>query len=168
MIMLFVSLNIYTKRRCFQATLNRGEGTVALYAAPNPFLLNEMFEPSTKLVTMRTYYKQLKKPLWSGMGEVVPARTSLTLHPPSPPTVHQYLIFLDNHNISLFRLKPIHDHNDSLHESLQSIFLPLYCSVILACHCNLHWFIKKSLILVFIGLTNLFVLFFVLLLKTCP
>ena len=27
------------------------------------------------------------KPLWSGMGEVVPARTSLTLHPPSPPTV---------------------------------------------------------------------------------
>ena len=29
------------------------------------------------------------KPLWSGMGEVVPARTSPTLHPPSPPTVHQ-------------------------------------------------------------------------------
>ena len=29
------------------------------------------------------------KPLWSGMGEVVPARTSLPLHPPSPPTVHQ-------------------------------------------------------------------------------
>ena len=29
------------------------------------------------------------KPLWSGMGEVVLARTSLTLHPPSPPTVHQ-------------------------------------------------------------------------------
>ena len=29
------------------------------------------------------------KPLWSGMGEVVPARTSLTLHPPSPPTMHQ-------------------------------------------------------------------------------
>ena len=28
-------------------------------------------------------------PLWSGMGEVVPARTSPTLHPPSPPTVHQ-------------------------------------------------------------------------------
>ena len=27
------------------------------------------------------------KPLWSGMGEVVPARTSLTLHPLSPPTV---------------------------------------------------------------------------------
>ena len=31
------------------------------------------------------------KPLWSGMEEVVPARTSLTLHPPSPPTVHQLL-----------------------------------------------------------------------------
>ena len=29
------------------------------------------------------------KPLRSAMGEVVPARTSLTLHPPSPPTVHQ-------------------------------------------------------------------------------
>ena len=29
------------------------------------------------------------KPLWSGMGEVVPVRTSPTLHPPSPPTVHQ-------------------------------------------------------------------------------
>ena len=31
------------------------------------------------------------KPLWSGMGEVVPARTLPTLHPPSPPTVHQLL-----------------------------------------------------------------------------
>ena len=29
------------------------------------------------------------KPLWLGMGEVVPARTLPTLHPPSPPTVHQ-------------------------------------------------------------------------------
>ena len=29
------------------------------------------------------------KPLWSGMGEVVKARTSPTPHPPSPPTVHQ-------------------------------------------------------------------------------
>ena len=29
------------------------------------------------------------KPLWWGMGEVVPARTSSTLHPPSPPTVHR-------------------------------------------------------------------------------
>ena len=27
------------------------------------------------------------KPLWSGMGEVVPAHTSPILHPPSPPTV---------------------------------------------------------------------------------
>ena len=26
-------------------------------------------------------------PLWSGMGAVVPAHTSPTLHPPSPPTV---------------------------------------------------------------------------------
>ena len=37
-----------------------------------------------------TSYSSLK-PLWSGMGEVVPARTSPTLHPPSPPTVHQLL-----------------------------------------------------------------------------
>ena len=37
-----------------------------------------------------TSYNSLK-PLWSGMGEVVPARTSPTLHPPSPPTVHQLL-----------------------------------------------------------------------------
>ena len=29
------------------------------------------------------------KPLWSGMGEVVSARTSPTLHLPSPPTVHR-------------------------------------------------------------------------------
>ena len=29
------------------------------------------------------------KPLWLGIGEVVPARTSPTLHPPSPPTLHQ-------------------------------------------------------------------------------
>ena len=35
-----------------------------------------------------TSYCSLKH-LWSGMGEVVPARTSPTLHPPSPPTVHQ-------------------------------------------------------------------------------
>ena len=32
------------------------------------------------------------KPLWSGMGEVVPARTSLTLHPPSPPTVASIVV----------------------------------------------------------------------------
>ena len=31
------------------------------------------------------------KPLWSGMGEVVPARASPTPHPPLPPTVHQLL-----------------------------------------------------------------------------
>ena len=27
------------------------------------------------------------KPLWPGMGEVMPACISPTLHPPSPPTV---------------------------------------------------------------------------------
>ena len=29
-------------------------------------------------------------PLWLGMEEVVPVRTSLTIHPPSPPTVLQF------------------------------------------------------------------------------
>ena len=32
------------------------------------------------------------EPLWSGMGEVVPARTSPTLRPPSPPTVSVTLL----------------------------------------------------------------------------
>ena len=35
-----------------------------------------------------TSYCSLKL-LWSGMGEVVPARILPTLLPPSPPTVHQ-------------------------------------------------------------------------------
>ena len=35
-----------------------------------------------------TSYRSLK-PLWSDIWEVVPAHTSPTLHPPSPPTVHQ-------------------------------------------------------------------------------
>ena len=35
-----------------------------------------------------TSYCRLK-PLWSGMGELVLAPTSPTLHPPSPPTLHQ-------------------------------------------------------------------------------
>ena len=42
---------------------------------------------------MRNFWKFTSccslKPLWSGMGEVVPARTSPTLPSPSPPTVHQ-------------------------------------------------------------------------------
>ena len=33
------------------------------------------------------------------MGEVVPARTSQTLHPPSPPTMHQLL------RLALYELK---------------------------------------------------------------
>ena len=48
-----------------------------------------------KLLTLKmlnfwkfTSYCSLK-PLWSGMGGIVPARTAPTLHPPSPPTVHQ-------------------------------------------------------------------------------
>ena len=41
-----------------------------------------------RVMMIQTSYCSLK-PLWSGMGEVVPARTSPTLHPPFPPTVHQ-------------------------------------------------------------------------------
>ena len=37
-----------------------------------------------QLSWLATSYCSLK-PLWSGMGEVVPAHTSLTLHPPSLP-----------------------------------------------------------------------------------
>ena len=33
------------------------------------------------------------KPLWSGMGEVVPARTLLTLHPPSPSHCAVIILF---------------------------------------------------------------------------
>ena len=52
------------------------------------------FSPSLTLKVLNfwkvTSYCNLK-PLWSGMGEVVLARTLPTLHPPSPPTVHQLL-----------------------------------------------------------------------------
>ena len=55
--------------------------------------LHQSLSPSLLLLTLKvlnfwkfTSYCSLK-PLWSGMGEVVPARTSPTLHPPSPPTV---------------------------------------------------------------------------------
>ena len=54
------------------------------------------------------------KPLWSGMGEVVPARTSPTLHPPSPPTVHQLLqlaLLRVNFNFTCFHSRS----NNSLH-----------------------------------------------------
>ena len=46
------------------------------------------------------------------MGEVVPARTSPTLHPPSPPTVHQLLRLALSELISLNytsgQQKPVH------------------------------------------------------------
>ena len=46
---------------------------------------------STKFLKIRLEMEWMDlcrlKPLWSGMGEVVLARTSPTLHPPFPPTV---------------------------------------------------------------------------------
>ena len=45
------------------------------------------------------------------MWEVVPARTSLTLHPPSPPTVHQLL------RLELLELSHVnYCHNTRLNE----------------------------------------------------
>ena len=63
----------------------------------NQFSAEVLASPNTKacLLTLKVlnFWKFTSncslKPLWSGMGEVVPARTSPTLHPPSPPTVHQ-------------------------------------------------------------------------------
>ena len=47
------------------------------------------------------------KPLWLGIGEVVLARTSPTLHPPSPPTVLLIILFksVPVHQLSSLALK---------------------------------------------------------------
>ena len=59
---------------------------------------NSIWKTSIRLIKLLTlkvlnFWKHTSycklKPLWSGMGEVVPARTSPTLHPPSLPTVHK-------------------------------------------------------------------------------
>ena len=55
---------------------------------PNTNVFSDMLNPYSAEFLKLTSYCRLKL-LWSGMGEVVPARTSPTLHPPSPPTVHQ-------------------------------------------------------------------------------
>ena len=49
------------------------------------FLTLKLPGPAAGVDGSDSYYSL--KPLWSGMGEVVPARTSPTLHPPSPPIV---------------------------------------------------------------------------------
>ena len=59
-------------------------GTASVYSVIKLFVLTLKVLNFWKFTS---YYSL--KPLWSGMGEVVPARTSPTLHPPSPPTVHQ-------------------------------------------------------------------------------
>ena len=48
------------------------------------------------------------------MGEVVPARTSPTLHPPSPPTVHKIVM------TSTVRVKLA--YNETIHATLCSDF----------------------------------------------
>ena len=56
----------------------------------NYLVISDVFLINLKVLNFWkfTSYCSLK-PLWLDMGEVVPARTSPTLHPPSPPTVHQ-------------------------------------------------------------------------------
>ena len=62
-----------------------------LYLVYRPLVFTE--QRSVLILTVLNFWKFTSycslKPLWSGMGEVVPARTSPTLHPPSPPTEHQ-------------------------------------------------------------------------------
>ena len=45
------------------------------------------------------------------MGEVVPARTSPTLHPPFPPTVHQLSRLALQELNQLWKLIPITEYN---------------------------------------------------------
>ena len=72
-----------TKKQITEELANKGQHS------------NETIEAVDNILTLKvvifwkfTSYCGLN-PLWSDMGEVVPARTSPTLHPPSPPTVHQ-------------------------------------------------------------------------------
>ena len=87
------SWSVYISQRashdnwCTGTRLNRiitvqWEGMVDVGSARyEPVLLPPMPDHKT-LLTLCSI-----KPYWSGMREVVPAHTSLTLHPPSPPTV---------------------------------------------------------------------------------
>ena len=53
------------------------------------------------------------KPLWSGKGEVVPARTLPTLHPPSPPTVHKLSRLALSELICKQRKEYMYGHSDT-------------------------------------------------------
>ena len=96
--LLLAFLIIIPKSACYQTILFR---TMSFHSYPQA-------KSATYFINMRAHYIQIwyiltlkvlnfwkftsyssLKPLWSGMGDVVPARTSPTLHPPSPPTVHQ-------------------------------------------------------------------------------
>ena len=75
------------------------------------------------------------KPLWSGMGEVVPARTSPTLHPPSPPTVHQ-LLLLALKELILYGVESNMIHGENIYCTMiycvSNVTHPLYrvCAVV--------------------------------------
>ena len=69
--------------------------TVEVYIIVNTYIIEQNTVKSKTNLTLKVlnFWKCTSccslKPLRSGMGEVVPARTSPTLHPPSPLTVHQ-------------------------------------------------------------------------------
>ena len=68
-------------------------GHISVTLIPQATFMNVTYQVYILTLKVLNFWKFTSycslKPLWSGMGEVVPARTSPTLHPLSPPTVHQ-------------------------------------------------------------------------------
>ena len=70
------------------------------------------------------------KPLWShwsGMGEVVPARTSPTLHPHPPPTVHPIVVTSTLRvNIHVYRIFLAHSVSKIVFNAISAVY-PIHC-----------------------------------------
>ena len=74
-----------------------------LILSSTPYSLWQMFPLTLKVLNFWKFTKKWSgwisdsycslKPLWSGMGEVVPTRTSPTLHPPSPSHCAVIILF---------------------------------------------------------------------------
>ena len=90
-----------------------------------------------------TSYYSLKH-FWSGMGEVVPARTSPTLHLPSLPTVHQLSLKCLHQLIHLRSLLPHILLRCQIHTQ-KSISSYLYTSTskIYLTHSRKSWFFQN-------------------------
>ena len=94
------------------------------------------------------------KPLWSGMGEVVPARTSPTLHLPFPPTVHQlsrlalweliHVLFVSGAVYSYSSFQPPTSDNEKLQFERGSVLFPDKC-ILIICHKFLHTAFNQNL-----------------------